>query len=349
MESRSSIRQVAARAGVSHVTVVNILRGRGSRASEETRERVMEAVRELNYVPIAQPQTQRRHIETRIIGLVFDQFNIEESLFGLSTFRGLREGAREHNYDLLTLCRDEPTWALGGEELQFLDRRCDGFIFVGPYKRREVFDAITRYGIPLVSCFNADVPDAVPIVQPDDEEAMRLAVEHLRAKGHRKIAHLAGPESHSDARQRRVAFERCAARLGFKQPYIQTGRGGAWWPNSDEMSELLRQDVTGVVCINDSQALELWDVAEKQGVRVPRDLSLIGVDSIPEAQERGLSSIGYSPTEIGRLAMDSLVALINQEEEAQLSHRVPVHLVERESVIALEAVKPQRLSARAAI
>ena len=139
---RPSIRQVAALAGVSHVTVVNILRGRDSRASAETRERVLAAARELNYVPIAQPASQRRHIETRIIGIVLDQFDIDESALGLSTFRGLREGAVEHNYDLLTLCRNEPNWMLGGEELQFLDRRCDGFIFVGPYKRRAVLDAV---------------------------------------------------------------------------------------------------------------------------------------------------------------------------------------------------------------
>ena len=88
-------------------------------------------------------------------------------------------------------------------------------------------------------------------------------------------------------------------------------------------------------------------MAVQQGLRVPRDLSLIGVDSIPEGQQRGLSSIGYSPTEIGRLAMDSLVALINQEAGAQLSHRVPVHLVERESVSTMENNKARPLAARA--
>ena len=82
------------------------------------------------------------------------------------------------------------------------------------------------HGIPLVSCFNADVPEGVPVIQPDNGTAMRLAVEHLLAQGHRKIAHLAGPDSHSDARQRREAFEAAIKQSGLPL-VVQQGRGGA--------------------------------------------------------------------------------------------------------------------------
>lgn len=332
---RSSIRQVAALAGVSHVTVVNILRGRDSRASAETRERVLAAARELNYVPVAQPASQRRHIETRIIGLVFDQFNIDETQLGLSTFRGLREGAVEHNYDLLTLCRNEPNWMLGGEELQFLDRRCDGFIFVGPYKRRAVLDAVVAHGIPLVSCFNTDVPEGVPVIQPDDETAMRLAVGHLVQQGHGKIAHLAGPDSHSDARQRREAFEKATRDAGLGPCYVQQGRAGEWWPSPADMKQLLRQHATAVVCVNDAQALELWRVADEMGLCVPQEISIIGVDNIPEGVPRGLSSLAYSPVEIGRLAVDSLVTVMSGQPAPTRRFDVDVHLIERNSVACL--------------
>src|SRR5690349_18607437 len=97
---RTSIRDIAAKAGVSAVTVSNVLRGRESRASEETRARVLEVVRELRYVPVAQPMTQSRHAQTHIIGLVFDHVEPED-FWGTHTFRGFRAGAMQHGYDLL--------------------------------------------------------------------------------------------------------------------------------------------------------------------------------------------------------------------------------------------------------
>ena len=92
--------------------------------------------------------------------------------------------------------------------------------------------------------------------------------------------------------------------------------------------------MTGVVCINDHQALELWAVADEMGIRVPDDLSIIGVDNIPEGAARGLSSIGYSPVEIGRLAVDSLVTLMKGATETVGGRAVQVQLVERTSVVA---------------
>src|SRR5687768_13962103 len=128
---RASLRHVAERAQVSRVTASNVVRGRYEQMSEETRERVLEAMRELNYAPIAQPTMQSRHVETRIIGLVFD--NIEpEDYWGTLTFRGLRDAAQHHGYDLLTILRAPARWMPNPEELRFLDRRSDGFIFIVP-------------------------------------------------------------------------------------------------------------------------------------------------------------------------------------------------------------------------
>ena len=66
---RVSVRQVAERAGVSTMTVSNVLRSRAGRMSEETRQRVLRAIQELNYIPIPRPAMQSRHVETRALGV----------------------------------------------------------------------------------------------------------------------------------------------------------------------------------------------------------------------------------------------------------------------------------------
>ena len=184
------------------MTVSRVLSDRnGSSVAEETRQRVLQAARELEYVPIAQPAMQSRHIETRIIGLVFDGTDFE-GLWGLPTFLGLREAALQHGYDLLTILRRPPEWALDKAELHFLDRRTDGLIFILPRERNKVFKTLRRENIPVVSCFIDDVPRGVPSITIDNQGAMQLAVKHLTGKGHRRILHLTINDERSDFAER---------------------------------------------------------------------------------------------------------------------------------------------------
>src|SRR5689334_14129267 len=117
---RPSLRQIAERAGVSSQTVSNVLNNRNSRTSEETRQRVLCAVRELNYIPIRRPAMQNRHVETRAIGLVFlDEMKFLQDLrerLGWHTFAGMRDRARHHQYDLLLLFRAQTDWNEQGVE-----------------------------------------------------------------------------------------------------------------------------------------------------------------------------------------------------------------------------------------
>lgn len=171
------------------MTVSRVLSDRSHTVAEETRQRVMQVVRELEYVPVGQPATQSRHVETRILGLIFDGTPFE-GLWGLPTFLGLREAAMAHNYDLLTLLRVRPDWMLDQEELQFLDRRNDGFVFIAPEGRYSTIETLVRHQLPVVACYIADVPEGVPTIVLDNAGAMRMAVEHLVGQGHQRILHL---------------------------------------------------------------------------------------------------------------------------------------------------------------
>lgn len=144
---RVSIRQVTERAGVSRMTVSNVMHGRSGKVSLATIERVLAVVRELEYAPVPQPTTQGRAVETRIIGLVFDTIAIDD-VWGLPTYRGMCEGAQAHSYDLLTMLRAPADWMLDSHELHFLDRRSDGLVFLVPKERTRALETLVQHRIP---------------------------------------------------------------------------------------------------------------------------------------------------------------------------------------------------------
>jgi LacI family transcriptional regulator len=333
---RATIRRVAEEAGVSAVTVSNVLRGIDSRASAQTRERVLEAAQRLNYLPVGPPTSQNRVNETRIVTLVPEHLDLTHYELDLFTYEGIIEGARKHGYDVLTMVRTEHDRVLEREEMRFLDRRSDGFIFAVSTRGRweASLDIVARHGIPAVVCYRRDTPQGVAWVDMDNDAVMEQVVEHLAARGHKRIAYLSGPSDNFDEGERQRAWVEAMTRHGLEPRGERIVRGtvGRYVLHPQAAATVRALDVTAVACFNDTLALALWDALELQGLSVPRDISLLGVDDRPEAAVRGLSSVSHSFLEVGRLAMDAWVELKNGGDAAACSKLAPVELVPRASV-----------------
>lgn len=330
---RPTIRQVAERAGVSRMTVSNVLRGRNDAMSPETRERVLEAVRTMNYVPV-QPVLQNRHVETRVIALVLGRPEGIKWTIHSQTYEGMCSAALRHGYDLLTLLRPEPEWAFGRDDTLFLDRRSDGVIFATPGHRgkAESFQMLLDNDIPTVVCYRRDVPDGIIWIDPDNEAIARAAITHLAELGHRHIAHLTDKQDLFDKWQRLHCFEREIARLGLRGSVVETEYSfSTRKPPMEALETIRRTGATAVWAFNDPLALDLWDAAQQTGCRVPEELSLVGVDNTPEARQRGLTSLGFTFVEVGMQAVEALVARLRGEEAADLCRVVPVQLFVRSS------------------
>ncbi|MBW3637232.1 MAG: LacI family transcriptional regulator [Armatimonadetes bacterium] len=338
---RTSIRQIAQEAGVSSVTVSNVLRGLESRASSETRERVLEVAQKLNYIPVKPPTAQNYHVETRVVTLVPEHHDLRHYDLDLFTYQGIIEGARHHGYSVLTMVRREQDGSKGCESLRFLDRSSDGFIFTvslqGQWAR--VLDVVAQNQVPSVVCYNREVPEGVAWVDVDNGAAMRQAIEHLALRGHSRIAFIAGPPDNFDAHERQREWHAAMSEQGLEncEKLVVQGAGEGYVQNDEALASVTRLGVTAAICFNDTLALALWDVVEAQGLCVPRDLSLIGMDNRPEAQARGLSSIAHSFIDVGRLAMEAWVELKNGADAADCSKLAPVQLISRESVRALNS------------
>lgn len=341
---RSSIRQVAAAAGVSAMTVSNVLRGRDHLVADETRTRVLEAVHLLDYVPVRMA-AQNRHVQTRTLGAVFLRLHRLDGIVGYPTFLGMSERARQADHDLTIFLRSEPDWVRPGTEAQFLDRRCDGFIFVG-YNDPAVSGVLVRHGVPTVECYSVAPYAGVARVLGDNKDGMRQAVRHLAQLGHQRIAHLAGPRANLEAQERLDGF-RAGMQEAFGADYqdrVVQGNtwGGAWryhepWHDTKGETrslaeEALAMDVTAVVCANDLLALAVWQVAEERGLRIPQDLSLIGMDNILPAAYKGMTSVATPFDQVGEAAVDAVLALLRGEDSLAVSRILPVTLEERNSV-----------------
>jgi len=315
------------------MTVSRVLGDENHRVSRETRERVLKAVRELEYVPVAQPMTQSRKVETRVVGLVFIGTRFE-SQWGLPTFVGFREVAEERNYDMLVLTRTYREWMADQTEKLFLDRRTDGLVFVLPEGQNHILEALVKHGLPVVSCYLDDVPSGIPSIALDNAGAMQKAVEHVHAQGHERIMHLT--QSHrSDFQARRRGYETAMQQLQLEPQVLEIGAHSPWSePAATELMESIKKyQPTALVCRNDDAAIFAWDVLQAHGFKIPEDLSIVGMDDLPKAMQRGLTSVEYSCEDAGRRALNAVINLIQGEKVEIERDVVPVQLVKRSSVV----------------
>ena len=335
---RASIQDVAKRANVSAMTVSNVLRHRAGSVSEATRLRVLQALQELNYIPV-RPASQNRHIETNALGVIFLQDM--QGFVGEQTFWGMSARAREKDQDLLVILRSQPEWMASDIAAPFLDRRCDGYIIIGSYQP-QLSALLVANQVPVVECYSVRPPPGVARVTCDDQGAIRQAVQWLWDMGHRRIAHLGGPLGDGEADLRADTFCAVMAEYGNAAFGSAVLRGKGWGsadPANRPAQEIrplldaaLALPVTAVVCASDGLALDLWQVAEEKGLRVPRDLSLTGLDDIQEGRIKGLTSVNTSFSQIGRASVDALLSLVKGAMPEEAGAVVPAKLIKRASV-----------------
>ncbi|BCM88915.1 HTH-type transcriptional repressor CytR [Abditibacteriota bacterium] len=338
---RSSIRNVAEEAGVSIATVSMVLRGIEGRTTDETRERVLKVARRLSYTPVKPPTSQNRPLETGIVTLVPEHQEMEKHDLHMLTYQGVVSVARRYGYDVLTSVGQESQQYTDQERTRYLDRRSDGFIFAVSYQGpwEDALQLLPEYKIPAVACFRPEAPAGVAAVSVDNAGAIRIAVEHLIAHGHRRIAYLCGPPDNFDEEVRRRAWVQVMREHGLEasERLLVPGSGPRHALDAATMASVAQLGVTAVACYNDAEALALWKTLEAQGLKVPDDISLVGIDDNPSAAPRNLTTIAHSFMDIGRLAMEAWIELRNGGEARDCYKLAPVKLIARASVRDLSA------------
>jgi len=324
-----TIRDVAALAGVSVGTASKALNGRGSLRAD-TVARVREAAAQLRFRP--NPAARSLHAgRTYTVGMITTD---TIGRFSIPLLIGTEDALGAGQISVL-LCdaRDDPIREQHHLEV-LLSRRVDGIIVTG--RRAGTRPPIgADLPVPVVYAFLASADPGDCSVVPDEEGGTRLATDHLRTVGRRRIAHITGPEHHQSARVRAQAV---AARLA------EEGLALAGAPLFGEWSEawgrqaagilLAREaDVDAILCGSDQIARGVTDALRAAGRRVPDDVAVTGFDNwdvIALASRPPLTSIDMDLEGVGRAAAGLLLRAIDGDPEPGL-HIHPAKLVIRAS------------------
>jgi DNA-binding LacI/PurR family transcriptional regulator len=328
-------------AGVSHQTVSRVING-SPHVREETRQRVIAAMRELDYHPnsVARALVTGR---SSTLGVV----SFDTTLYGpASTLFGIERAAHDAGYfiivaSLKALDRDSIDDAI--ERLRL--HGVDGILVIAPM--RESAEALLHVhaggGIPLVAVEAG--PDAsVPVVAVDQDAGAAMATEHLLQLGHATVWHIAGPSDFVEARQRLDGWRRTLreASLPIPEPLE-----GDWSAHAGyELGQRLagEPDVTAVFVANDQMALGALRALHEAGRRIPADLSIVGFDDIPESPyfTPPLTTIRQDFNELGSRGVRLLLATMEAGERLDPGPPVPAELVIRASTAHPPENPPRR-------
>jgi DNA-binding LacI/PurR family transcriptional regulator len=344
---KATIRSVAKLAGVSPMTVSRVLNENESdrsRVAPETRERILQAVRELNYLPLSGPTTHRHKNKTYVISVAFDQLDEVRDYVGSQIYLGLRDGAMAHGYDLLTLLRKGPEWAGKRDEVRFLDGRSDGVILINPYRRGKLLEKLQENNVPVACCYGHQLPKGVPNVLMNEVQAMSLIVSHLYEQGHRDIGFIAGPrEQGANNRQRAFLQQLEDNGLDTSPNRLFAGTDDSSWRANPEAIALAvqgaqKQKLTALVCANDFLAAAvLRHLQQTPGTPA---LAVTGVDDVPVAERRGITTVRHPFSQIGRYTIDQLVALMQGKSDVAETTHCDATLIARESTQQINVASP---------
>jgi DNA-binding LacI/PurR family transcriptional regulator len=309
----ASLRDVARHAGVSVATASRVVSGLDNVRSE-TRERVERAMRELLYVPPG------RRSETGVIGLLVPDF--ENPIFP-SLAQAIEKHATQAGLASI-LCS---TTAAAFREVDYvhmlLDREVDGMIFISCEMTNlsgdhDHYARLVDEGARIVFVNGALNTLNVPSVGVDEQYAGELATHHLIELGHTRIGYVAGPDYYLPTRQkaagRALALQAAglvADGLVAHAPFTIAGGHAAL------RTLLAAEPPTGVICSSDLMAIGVLQEADARGLRVPRDLSVVGFDGIEATRwtTPQLTTVEQPIEEIAETAINALKSLIDDPEK----------------------------------
>ncbi len=332
---------VAREAGVSRATVSYVLNGVVDGKvpiSEETRQRVLEAIEDLGYVPDARARALRSG-DTKTIGLVI--LDIRNPHFW-ETAEGVEQEARAAGYQVLL-----SNIALKGEYASeiFKDlsqRRIDGLILPSSYMAAsaESQDSLQRFSkrqMPIVQIGDhLNGYSTTDIVASNYHEATKEVIGYLLGLNHRRIALLFGVENAEHAMDRLQPYREALLAAGQPLDDRLIARCG---PTIEEGYQAtlqlltLPERPTAILAINDLLAMGALRAISDAGLRVPEDISLVGYDDILMARflVPRLTTVTKDIHVLGRAAVRLLLARIQEPERPRQTERYPARLIVRES------------------
>lgn len=300
------IRTVAALAKVSIATVSRTING-SPVVSDKLSKRVWQAIHQLGYLPNTHARTLVSG-RSRLFGIIVE--NITNPFFP-ELIQNFEEIAVAHGYEILVSSSNSNPAILTTCARRMLERKVDGVAVMTFGEEEPVLDQLVNRKIPIVLAeFKLDDPKTSTILL-DYKTGMHAAVRHLAELGHERIAFLAGPHTLHSAITRENDFRTAMQelRLPLEKNYViecdHMLKGGV---AGFQQLQTLPIRPTAIICSNDMTAIGVLRAAYMAGLKVPDDVSVIGLDDIDFAEFTlpPLTTIRLSRAELARAAFEAL-------------------------------------------
>ena len=328
----TTIHDVAAAAGVSLGTVSKGLNGTGQ-LREETRQRVHQAAKRLNFRPnhLAQSLLRGRSFTIGLIST--DRYG----RFSIPVLEGV-EDALESARVSVFLCNGADNPDREREHVEhLLAKRVDGIIVTARRADPRAALRVRAHSIPVLYAFAQVRNSKALCILPDDLGGGRLAGEHLIAAGRRRIAHITGPEDFEAVRHRRAGLKQALEGYGLRwrnDDVLSGAWSEAWGREAVDVLLARTRKIDAVFCGSDQIARGVVDALRDRGVLGPGYIAVFGYDNwlISAAATRPpLTTVDMNLHELGRQAGLRLLDMIDGRKQQRGVVRLPCSLVERES------------------
>lgn len=323
---------VARLAGVSLKSVSRVI-NREPHVSPKLREKVDAAIAALNYVPDMAARSLAGS-RTFIIGLLIDNPSPNYTMkVQTGVYRACSEGQYHLRIDQID--STQPKAVLEASLAAILRiSRCDGFVLTPPLTDHHiVLDYFDRAGVDYVRIAPDIDPDRAPGVTMDDFAAAGVVARHLWSLGHRRFGLVTGPESHGASRFRRTGFLQALKELGASDPVVEANGHFEFEGGIEAGMELLKANPrpTAIFATNDDSAAGVMVACSRNGLAVPRDISICGFDDswVARSVWPYLTTIYQPIEEMGYVAAQ---LILDRKRDRQTLITLPFRLVERDSV-----------------
>lgn len=326
-----TIKEVAERAGVSSTTVSHVINDTRF-VSATVREKVLGAMREMDYHPNALARSLRRG-ETRTLGLILPD---SANPFFAEVGRGIERSAFENGYNVI-LCNTDGD---ARKEAVYVDvlieKHVDGVVFVAVGENSDTLHRLLDIDLPVI-VVDRDFPGIdVDAVLADNHQGGYIATRHLIDLGHRRIGCIGGPSQITPSADRVTGYRAALADAGIAVSEEMIGCGD-FHPASGQSAARSLMELpdppSAIFVCNDLMAIGALRAAGEKGRRVPEDLAVVGFDDIELASYTNppLTTVAQPKQEIGQRATQLLIERVLDKSIHPRRESLSMHLAIRGS------------------
>lgn len=328
----ATIREVASCANVSVATVSRVINKKGY-VDANTREKVLKAIKKLNYVPnsVAQVLAGKK---MKVVALIVPDIS---NPFFAELAKAVEDTAQKRGFTLF-LCNSDDQ--LSKEKL-YIDvlksKSIDGIIFATHHLEGNIIDSCKDIPIVLMdrAYDNTSENEDYTVITARNKKGVHLAIQHLLEIGCKKIAHIYGPQELITARERYLAYKQATRSFSWASETLLAPGSFQIEGGRSAMRTLLERhpDLDGVFVGNDTMAIGALKELHQMKIEVPKQIAICGFDGIPITQmiEPELTTIAQPIYELGKQAANVLIGRIEGEEPYQKTIELDVELIVRNS------------------